>query len=176
MIDVQRAFDSPRMGRRNNLDAEQNIGKLLDTWRATKRPVFHVKHNSKNPKSLFRKGQPGNEIKDEVRPRQGEPLIEKSVNSAFIGTNLEEMLRRRGIKTLVVTGLVTDHCVSTTARMAGNLGFRTIVVADGTATFDRVGYDGKKYTAEEIHQTELASLNGEFAEVLDAKDVLERAR
>lgn len=162
------------MGQRNNPHAERNIGRLLDAWRATERPVFHVKHNSKNPKSFFRRGQPGNEIKAEVSPRHGEPLIEKSVNSAFIGTNLEERLRRGGIKTLVVTGLTTDHCVSTTARMAANLGFRTIVVADGTATFDRIGHDGRKYTAEQMHRAELASLNGEFAEVLDTEDVLKR--
>jgi nicotinamidase-related amidase len=175
VIDVQRAFDNPRMGRRNNPGAELNISRLLDSWRATGRPVFHVKHNSRNPKSFFRKGQPGNEIKDEVSPRRGEPVIEKNVNSAFIGTNLERRLRRRGIRTLVLTGLVTDHCVSTTARMAGNLGFSTIVVADGTATFGRTGHDGTRFTAEQMHQAELASLDGEFAEVLDTEDVLRRA-
>jgi nicotinamidase-related amidase len=175
IIDVQRGFDDPRMGRRNNPQAEQNIRKLLNCWRATNRPIFHVKHMSRNPRSVFRKGKPGNAIKKEVWPRGSEPVIKKSVNSAFIGTDLEERLRRKGIWTVVITGLTTDHCVSTSARMAGNLGFRTIVVADGTATFDRTGYDGKKYTARQMHEAELASLNGEFAEVLDTRSILKRA-
>src|SRR5947208_14709 len=82
------------------------------------------------------------------RPLPGEPVVQKSVNSAFIGTTLEADLRRRGITTLVMVGLQTNMCVSTTARMAGNLGFTTYVVSDATATFDNTGPDGKRYASE----------------------------
>lgn len=174
IIDVQRGFDDPRWGHRNNPGAERNIGRLLEAWRSSGRPVIHVKHMSQSRGSPLREGQPGNEIKKELRPRRGEALFRKKVNSAFIGTGLERLLRRKRVQDLVITGLATDHCVSTTARMAGNLGFRTIVAADGAATFDRIGYDGKKYAADEIHQTTLASLNGEFAEVLETRAILKR--
>jgi nicotinamidase-related amidase len=103
-------------------------------------------------------------------------VIKKSVNSAFIGTGLEKRLRRRGIRTVVVTGLTTDHCVATTARMAGNLGFDTYVVSDATATFDREGADGKRYSAEEVHAVNLASLNQEFAKVVTTNALLELDR
>ncbi len=73
------------------------------------------------------------------------------MNSAFIGTDLEARLRRDGIETVVLTGLCTDHCVSTTTRMAANLGFTAIVPADAAATFDRTGHDGTVHAAEEIH-------------------------
>lgn len=107
-----------------------------------------------------------------MAPRSGEPVINKNVNSAFIGTDLEKQLRDRGIRTVVVTGLTTDHCVATTARMAGNLGFDTYVVSDATATFDREGADGKRYSAEEVHAVNLASLNQEFAKVVTTNALL----
>ena len=95
-----------------------------------------------------------------VKPLKNEIVIKKQVNSAFIGTNLKEQLDEAKITRLVIVGLTTDHCVSTTTRMAGNFGFNTYVVSDATATFNRQGTDGKNYSAELIHETALASLNG----------------
>jgi nicotinamidase-related amidase len=112
------------------------------------------------------------EIKNEVKPLKGETVIQKHVNSAFIGTDLEERLRRAGIVTVVLTGLCTDHCVSTTTRMAANLGFSALVPADAAATFDRTGFDETVYPAEEIHRTALASLHGEFARVVESAELL----
>lgn len=172
IIDVQKGFDDPIWGKRNNPKAEQNIKKLLEVWRTEHRPIFHIKHMSKNAKSPLNPNHSGNQIKEEVWPQKIETVIEKNVNSAFIGTDLEERLRKEKIQTVIITGLTTDHCVSTTARMAGNLGFTTFVVADGTATFNRIGYDGKEYSAELIHETTLASLNNEFAEVIDTESIL----
>lgn len=114
----------------------------------------------------------GNEIKDLVKPKKNETLIIKHVNSAFIGTDLEEQLRKNRIETVVIVGLTTDHCVSTTARMAGNLGFSTYVVSDATATFDRKGPTGEYYSAQEMHDIALASLHNEFATILSTKDLL----
>jgi len=128
MIDVQRGFDSPGLGHRNNPGAEKNCARLLEGWRSTGRPVFHIRHLSDEPESSLRAGQLGAEFKDLVRPMGDEDVVQKRVNSAFIGTDLEPRLRRREITTLVIAGLTTDHCVSTTARMAGNLGFDTYLV------------------------------------------------
>ena len=175
LVDVQKAWDDPKLrGLRNNPDAERRMAELLAAWRRTGRPIFHIRHDSLFPESPFRRDRPGNEIKDEVKPITGEPVIGKSVNSAFIGTDLETQLRRAGIGEVVIAGISTDHCVSTTARMAGNLGFKTVVVSDATVALDRVGAHGKTYGAQLIHETALASLNGEFAEVLDSKELLKR--
>lgn len=172
IIDVQRGFDAPSWGTRNNLHAEQRIAELLEAWRNAERPVWHIQHVSHGPNSPLRPDQDGVRFKAEVEPLPHEPVIQKHVNSAFIGTGLEEQLRAMGIKDLVIVGLTTDHCVSTTTRMAGNFGFRVLLLEDATATFDRIGSDGRHHTAQEIHDIHLASLNEEFATVTDTVSVL----
>lgn len=172
VIDVQQGMDNPRLGRRNNPDAEKRIADLLGAWRAAGRPVIHVQHASVEPDSELRPDRPGHAIKAEALPAPGEPLFKKSVNSAFIGTGLEKYLRERGIDNLVMVGLTTVHCISSSARMAGNLGFNVTVVADATATFDREGHDGTRYTAETMHGAELASLDREFATIRESRDLL----
>ena len=172
LIDVQKGFDDPVWGRRNNPDAETNIASLLHAWRQSGRPIFHIQHCSRNPASVLHVGSPGHAIKDPVRPQGEEPVLQKQVNSAFIGTDLEERLRRNDITTLVITGLTTNHCVETTTRMAGNLDFDTYLVSDATATFDRIGPDGLLHTAEEIQAITLTNLHQEFATIVTTRDVL----
>ena len=147
-------------------------GAFFERWRELNLPVFHAQHSSQNPASPLHATSPGFAIKDEVKPAPEEPVLVKNVNSAFIGTDLKERLDQAGINTLVVVGLTTNHCVSTTVRMAGNYGHRTIVVSDATAAFDTIGIHGETYGAEIVHLTSLASLNDEFAAVVDTEDLL----
>lgn len=174
IIDVQKGLDDPSWGSRNNPDAEAKIALLLSAWRKNSQPIIHVRHCSLESDSPLRPHQPGNEFKDEAMPISGEKQITKTVNSAFIGTDLEEYLHSRAIGSLVIVGLTTDHCVSTTVRMAGNLGFEVSLVSDATGTFDREGIDGTKYSASDIHDIHLASLNGEFCVVLSTDQVLSK--
>ncbi len=172
VIDVQQAFNDPSWGQRNNPDAELHIARIILEWRKQERPLIHVHHRSPQAASLFHPDRPGFKVKAEALPLAGEPIIYKDVNSSFIGTDLEQRLRAMGATTLVIVGITTDHCVSTTTRMAGNLGFTTYIVADATATFERKGPDGKHFTAQQMHESALASLHGEFATVVDADSVL----
>jgi nicotinamidase-related amidase len=175
VVDVQKGFDGYNETlHRTTPDLEANIARLLDAWRRSNRPVIFVQHVSRLKDSPLRPNQPGVEIKDDVRPLPDEPIVQKSVNSAFIGTSLEADLRARGYQTLVMTGMQTNYCVSTTARMAGNLGFDTYVVSDATATFDNTGPDGRVWSAQLLHDVALADLHGEFATVVDTEDVLAR--
>ncbi len=173
VVDVQRAFDDPTWGERNNPLAECNIAALLAAWRATGRPVMHVRHRNSTPGGRFHPDAPGFAAKPEARELPGELVLTKQVNSAFIGTDLEARLHAGGIATVVIVGITTDRCVSTTTRMAGNLGFDTVIVSDATATFDRTGPDGRHYSADVMHDTALASLHGEFATVASTAQVLE---
>lgn len=172
LIDVQEGFKHPKWGRRNNPCAEANIAQVLNAWRVSKRPIIHVQHISQEHASVFAPGSPGIALQEFAQPADGELLVQKRVNSAFIGTELNDKLKECGAGGLVVVGFTTDHCVSSTVRMAANLGYRTILVADGTATFERRSVDNKPVGPEIIHQIHLLSLQGEFAEVLDADVVL----
>ena len=172
IIDVQKGFDEPVWGERNNPQAEDNIARLLEVWRNHARPVYHIQHMSLSPTSPLNPNHPGNAIKDAVQPHAGEPLIQKTVNSAFIGTDLEQQLRKVGYNSLVIVGFTTPHCVSTTARMACNLDFKTYIVSDATAAFALTGHDGHLYSAQEIHDVTLATLNGEFATVMETESLL----
>ncbi|MGE6537213.1 cysteine hydrolase family protein [Bacillus luti] len=177
IIDVQKAFQLSYWGERNNLFAEENMKSLLEEWRKRKRPVFHIQHvNKENVQSMFYEGVETVNFKEEVQPLPNEIIIRKSVNSAFIGTNLEEQLREKKCNAVVIIGLTTNHCVETTTRMAGNLGFTTYVVNDATATFDRKGPDGVTYSAEVIHNMTLVNLHDEFATIVTTKEVLKLFR
>lgn len=176
LIDVQNAFldDEYWGGNRNNKNAEVICGKILGKWRKLDLPIFHIRHSSTNPESKLNVNNEGYQFNENVTPLTGEPVITKNVNSAFIGTNLKEELEALGVNTLVIVGITTNHCVSTTTRMAGNFGFETYLISDATAAFDRVGINGEKFDAEIIHLTTLANLNDEFATVLSYKQLMDK--
>src|SRR5258705_7642578 len=174
LIDVQEGFDASYWGERNNPGAERNIETLLARWRASGRLVIHVRHDSVEPDSALRPDSPGNAIKDEAAPRPGEPVVGNHVNSPFIGTDLEARLKAHASDTVVLCGFTTNHCVSTTARMAGNLGFRTFVLSDSTVAFAMrsPGPNGRLIPAAEMHEVGLAELNREFATILTTDELL----
>lgn len=174
LIDIQSGLQETEYygTERNNPDAEENCGKILKAFRKKRLPIFHVKHNSTNPASPLYPTKKGNAIHPLVLPMGDEPIIEKTVNSAFIGTNLETRLKKDNITDLIIVGLTIEHCISTSVRMAANIGFKVTLISDATTAFDKVGIDGKRYSAETIFHAELASLKDEFAHIKDTATFL----
>jgi len=172
IIDVQKAFDDKKWGKRNNPNAEENIKKILELWREKGWLVIYIQHVSDNPASVFHPNNEGFAIKEIVKPIEGEIIIKKKVNSSFIGTNLEEHLKENKISTVVITGLTTPHCVSTTTRMSGNLGFNTYLISDATAAFGLKDQNDRYYDAETIHNISLATLHDEFATILTTEQLI----
>jgi nicotinamidase-related amidase len=175
VIDLQRAIDHPSWGVRNNPQAEENIAALLARWRATARPLYHVRHDSTDPASHYRPGQPGHDFKPEAMPLAGEDVIAKRTNSAFIGTDLEAKLHAHNSHVIVIAGVITNNSVEATVRMAGNLGFDTRLVEDATFTFGRKDWSGVYRTPAEVHAMSLANLHGEYCRVTDTASILAQA-
>jgi nicotinamidase-related amidase len=176
VVDVQKAFEEwDAMGRRrNNPGAEERIAELLGDFRSKGATVIHIRHASLEPDSLLRAELPGHGVIDAAAEIEGEPVLVKHVNSSFIGTDLEERLRTLGIRNVVIVGATTNHCVETTTRMAGNLGFEAKLVRDATWTYDRIGLEGEEYSAEQVQAMTLMNLSGEFAEIVTTAEVMGR--
>jgi nicotinamidase-related amidase len=175
LVDIQKAFlekDYPGLIR-NNEHAEFICGKILKKWRTLDLPIIHVRHSSTNPESKLHKSRPGFEFNDYVTPLETEMVLTKEVNSAFIGTNLENILIKSQIDTLVIVGMTTNHCISTTVRMSGNLGFDTYLISDSTACYNTKGMNGEIIDCNTIYNSALASLQEEFATVIDSKELFD---
>lgn len=174
VIDVQQGFDDPVWGPRDRPDAEANIGRLLTAWTDASRPVVLVRHDSRSAESPLAPGTAGNALKSVVADAPHDLFVTKEVNSAFYGRpDLDAWLRDRGVDEVVVCGIQTNMCVETTARMAGNLGYRVVLPIDATHTFDLEGPGGLRLTAAELARATAVNLaGGGFAEVVTTDAVV----
>jgi nicotinamidase-related amidase len=174
VIDVQKGIDEANHwgGNRNNVNAEQNIALLLESWKEKNLPIFIVQHCSISPSSPFRPGYPGNDLKEFVKPFVLEKVFQKSTTNAFVGTDLQQTLQQNNISQLVIVGFVTNNSVEATARMAGDLNFVTTVVSDATAAFDKTGIDGTTYSSELVHTLSLSHLKDEYASIYTTAELL----
>ena len=173
-VDMQQAFDHAPWPKRWNANVDSHGLSILSAWRAAGRPVFHVRHDSVEPGSTLRPDHPGNAFRPGFGPQNGEPLVTKSVNAAFIGTDLDVRLRRAGIDTIVVFGISTDMCVSTTVRVGSNMGYKVILVEDACDCFDLADSDGARIVAVDIHRAHVATLRADFAEIATTAGIISR--
>lgn len=172
IIDMQKCMADPAAGQRNNPQAEQRIGTLLDAWRQAGATLVHVHHLSRHRASGFWPGQRGAEFQDALAPLAGEHIVAKNVPDAFVNSALERWLRVRGITRLLIAGVSTNNSVEASARSAGNLGFQTQVLADATFAFAMPDYAGTPRSADDVHAMALANLDGEYAAITDTEAAL----
>lgn len=172
-IDMQQAFDAAPWPPRWNGKVDENGLALLRRWREAGRPIVHVRHDSVMDGSSLAPGSEGNRFRPGFEPLEGEALVTKSVNSAFIGTDLDLRLRRLGARHVIAFGISTDMCVSTTVRTGANLGWDMVLVADACDCFDLPDGNGGVIPAETVQAAHVATLGFEFCRVISTSEMLE---
>ncbi len=178
LIDVQKGVNvfehwgGGATGRRNNPQAEERMQELLGAWRDAGLPVFWTRHDSREAASPLKFDLPTGDQIDGFDPAPEDVVIEKDVNSAFVGTDMELRMRQRGVHRLVVAGFFTNFCVETSVRMSGNMGYDTYLVPDACATCNRIGPDGTDHDPQTLHDISVANLHGEFCTALAPEQVL----
>jgi nicotinamidase-related amidase len=144
---------------------------LLDAFRSSGEPVFHVKHVWDAPDALYlRPDTPGGEINEAVAPQPGEPVIEKAFPNSFLQTSLDGDLRAARVDTLVVCGMMTSMCVDATVRAAVDLGYDVSVAHDACATMP-LEFHGRRIEAPDVHAAFLAALADGYAAVGPAAEL-----
>lgn len=161
LIDLQKAIDDPSWGARNNPHAEKRIQRLLFVWRQMGWPLFHIRHDSREPNSTYRPGQPLHDFKPETAPLPGENVLAKNTCSAFASTDLADRLRSLGVPGVLVCGVITNNSVEATIRAGSDLGFRMFLVEDACFTFGK-----GRFCAQDVHDMSIANLTGEYATIV----------
>ena len=162
----------------------QPIKSLLQTARAQHYPILHtsmINDINQNPFSwstfwgdpmVTLAGSWGAEHIDELQPQEGEHIITKYTYGAFEGTNLNTILRSKGIQTLLFTGTDLNICAGDTIHQAFALGYHVLVVSDCLASFSRIG----KAHSEQLHQMGLYIIENHFGTVLNSQQLIEIMR
>lgn len=172
ILDVQDAIDQPVWDGKNNPGYLAVIQHLLAHWRRNGWPVLHIKHDEPTPTSSYHTHGPWNGIKKDVGPVAGETVIVKQQNCAFIGTDLDTVLRGMGADRLVLTGVVIHNSMDATVRAGKALGYGIILPSDATTAVPVFGPDGKSWDAATVQDLTLAILDREYAEVMTSEDVI----
>lgn len=172
ILDVQDAIDRPNWDGKSNPGYLAVIQRLLDHWRSNGWPVLHVKHDEQTPTSSYYVHGPWNGIKKDVAPIKGETVVIKQENCAFIGTELDAILKGMQVKRLVLTGVVIHNSMDATVRAGKALGYSIILPSDATTAVPVVGTQGKFWDATTVHELTLAILGDEYADVMASDEVV----
>jgi nicotinamidase-related amidase len=162
IIDAQNEYLDGKLALPGIGAAMTRLTELLANARRAGAAVVHVQHKGRSG-ALFDLEDRGGAFIEVARPAAGEAIVQKGLPNAFAATNLDATLRELGRQQLVLAGFMTHMCVSSTARAALDLGYRTTVAADAAATRDLPDPLGGTIDAETLHRAALAALADRFA-------------
>jgi len=162
IVDIQEFyFPGGKMQLEDPETAGMNAGLILDQFRISGLPVYHVRHNY----------EPGGDFHAYVEPREGEPVISKDQVNPFLDTPLLELIVSDTVDRLVICGMQTHMCVEAAVRAAHDLGISCILVSDACAT-RALQYNEHIIPAKNVHHATLESLRGTYAEILTTEKLL----
>ncbi|MDK1704139.1 cysteine hydrolase family protein [Serratia rubidaea] len=150
----------------------ENSKKLVDFAHKHHMPVYFVRHVGAKGGPLFAEGSVYAEFHQELQPTAQDAVIAKATPSAFVATDLDAQLKKQGVTTLLVAGLMTHMCVSSTARDAVPLGYSVLIAGDATATRDLDDGVGGVVDHRVLQRAALAGVADVFAEIHSTQDIL----
>jgi nicotinamidase-related amidase len=173
LVDIQNDyFPGGRMALHNIDRAAESARRLLDHFRDTGQPIFHVQHTWDDPSApFFVAGTAGAQINEVVAPRVGEPVIVKHFPNSFRASTLLDELRRAGIDSLTICGAMSHMCIDATTRAAADHGYDCTVAHDACATRD-VEFNGNQVKADDVHNAYMSALAFAYAKVISADDAI----
>lgn len=165
VIDFQNEYFDGKMPIPDGKAALENAKRLIALADDAGMPVFHVQHVTPSGTPIFAEDGRTVAFHADIQPGENHAVVRKSSVSVFPTTDIDVQLKAKGIKTLIVSGLMTHACVAGATRDAVPLGYNVIVAADACATRDLTGEDGKTVPHSVLHQASLVSLSDTFADV-----------
>jgi nicotinamidase-related amidase len=172
VIDVQKDYWSfPQPIRDDFIGIIQTLVRRFKNQGAT---IIYVKHVSLFPWRYFQRNTPGIELMDGLIPDDNDFIIEKHTPGCFYQTDLDSILKKKGIKSVFITGLQTNHCCDTTCREASARGYSTYIVKEAVETFDINGIDGKKIERELLNYVTLSVLANGFCKIVSLDQIPEK--
>ncbi|PKH25300.1 cysteine hydrolase [Enterobacterales bacterium CwR94] len=156
----------------DGMQALNNSKKLVEYAHAKGMPVFFVRHLGPKDSPLFADGSVYAEFHKDLQPTSKDTIITKATPSSFVGTDLDAQLKKRGIEKVIVTGLMTHMCISSTARDAVPLGYSVIIPEDATATRDLNDWKNGVVDHNVLQRAALAGVADVFAEIRTTSDVM----
>jgi len=173
LIDFQKEYYSGNVPLPEGEAAAANAARLAQWADRAGVQVVHVHHVAPSPKAaLFTPGSDRIEPHRQLAPRAAHRRVTKTLPSSFVGTELHDFLKGKGIDTLILAGLMTHMCVDSTTRDAVSLGYKAIVAGDACATRDLPDRGtGAPVPHAEIHRASLTALADRFADVLTVAEV-----
>ena len=166
VIDVQNEYFAGAFPVTYPQNSSQNIVLAIKAAEAANIPIVMIQYTL--AAKAFVKGTHGWELHESIKGSKVSHHIEKTMPSAFVGTDLEVWLHANGIDTVVISGYMTQNCCDTTARYAKHLGFGVEFLSDATGT---LGFENKggKVSAEELHRATLVEQAFRFSDVMSVK-------
>lgn len=185
VIDVQESFrQRPNWAAVSNPDIVGQVNRLVANARGKDDLVVWVLHSEPGTCTVFDPANGHVRLIDGLAPADGEPIVTKTSHNAFTTTNLQQLLTERGIQELVISGIRTEQCCETTARLANDLGYHVVFVTDATATHPiehrdapagrslaEVLADPLTLTADEIVARTEYALAGRFARIASVAEL-----
>ncbi len=172
VIDFQNEYFTGRMPIPDGMKALENTQRLIKFADQQHIPVIHVQHIAPDGAAVFAKNGKTVDFHPLMKPRPQDQLVQKTTVSVFASTDLDARLKKAGIKTLIITGLMTHACVAGAARDAAPLGYDVVVASDASATRAITRADGRSVTKDELHNAALAEIEDTFGSVLTTSQII----